>query len=85
MSTHCESCRMPMSKDPQGGGTNADGTKSEIYCSYCYANGDFLFKGTVEEFQEHCRKAMIGNGMNKLVAWFFSRGMKSLPRWKNQK
>lgn len=47
---------MPMKHDPAGGGTNADGTKSEDYCSYCYQNGEFTFKGTLEEMQEFCRK-----------------------------
>jgi hypothetical protein len=75
---------MPMKQDLQGGGTNADGTKNKNYCSYCYANGDFLFKGDVKEFQEHCRNAMIDTGHNKLMAWLFTRGMKRLPRWKNQ-
>jgi hypothetical protein len=75
---------MPMKKDPQGGGTNADGTKSEIYCSYCYENGAFLFNGTVAEFQELCRKMMIESGYSKFLAWLFTRGMKRLPRWKNQ-
>jgi hypothetical protein len=75
---------MPMKQDPQGGGTNADGTKSKIYCSYCYENGEFLFKGNVKEFQEVCRKAMVDNGFNKFMAWLFTRGMKRLPRWKNQ-
>lgn len=84
MKNICESCGMPISKDPQGGGTNADGTTSQSYCSYCYTNGKFTFEGTVKEFQEVCRRAMIGSGMSKLTAWLFSRGMKRLPRWKNQ-
>ena len=82
--TICQSCGMPMKKDPQGGGTNADGSKNLAYCSYCYQNGAFLFDGTVEEFQEVCRKMMIEGGHFKFLAWLFSRGMKRLPRWKNQ-
>ena len=27
----CQSCGMPMKKDPENGGTNADGTKSPDY------------------------------------------------------
>jgi len=73
-----------MNKDPQGGGTNTDGIKSEIYCSYCYENGDFLFKGDVKEFQEHCRNAMKGHGTSGFMAWLLTRGMSHLPRWKNQ-
>jgi len=75
---------MPMSKDPQGGGTNADGTRNESYCSYCYADGRFTFDGTIKEFQEFCRNAMKQSGMSGFAAWLFSRGMKRLPRWRNQ-
>ena len=34
----CQSCGMPLKSDPGGGGTNADGTHSDEYCSYCYVN-----------------------------------------------
>lgn len=29
---NCQSCGMPLKKDEKGGGTNADGSKSEMYC-----------------------------------------------------
>ena len=74
---------MPMRKDPQGGGTDADGGRNATYCSYCYQNGEFTFKGTVEEFQEVCRKIMVEKGMSRILAWLFTRGMKRLHRWKN--
>ncbi len=80
----CESCGMPMSKDPQGGGTNADGSKNEKYCSYCYADGKFLFEGTVEQFRDLCYNAMVEGGRPKFIAWLFTVGMKSLPRWRAQ-
>lgn len=38
---NCQSCGMPINKDPEKGGTNADGSKSGMYCSYCYTNGVF--------------------------------------------
>lgn len=79
----CQSCGMPMSKDPQGGGTNADGSKNIKYCSYCFQNGAFTYNGTVTEFQEFCRKKMIESGHNKFMAWLLTRGMKRLERWKN--
>ena len=41
MNKFCQSCGMPMKKDPEGGGTNADGDKSQDYCSYCFVNGAF--------------------------------------------
>lgn len=79
----CQSCGMPMKKDPQGGGTNADGSKNLEYCSYCFQNGEFSFQGTVNEFQESCRQHMVESGHNKFMAWIFTRGMKRLRRWKN--
>jgi len=78
----CQSCGMPMKKDPQGGGTNTDGSRNETYCSYCYQDGAFTFDGTVQEFQEFCRKMMIDSGYSKFTAWLFTRGMKRLQRWK---
>ncbi len=80
----CQSCGMPMKKDPQGGGTNTDGSTNANYCSYCYRDGAFTFEGTVNEFQEFCRLKMIEGGHNKFTAWLFTRGMKRLPRWKKQ-
>jgi Putative zinc ribbon domain len=38
---NCQSGGMPLKKSPGGGGTNADGTISAMYCSYCYENGQF--------------------------------------------
>ena len=78
----CQSCGMPLSKDPNGGGTNADGTKNTSYCSYCYQNGTFTFSGTLKEFQEHCRKKMVEKGISKFIAWLFTRGIGRLERWK---
>ena len=35
----CQSCGIPMENAYYG--TNADGEKNDIYCSYCYMNGEF--------------------------------------------
>ena len=78
----CQSCGMPMKQDTNGGGTNADGSKNNKYCNYCYQNGEFVGGETsVEKFQEFCRKKMIENGTSKFFAWLFTRGMKRLERW----
>ncbi len=83
--TLCQSCGMPMKQDPQGGGTNADGSKTDKYCSYCYQNGEFLFGGTAKEMQQLCMKMMVEHGnMPKFMAWFFTRGIPRLERWKNK-
>lgn len=80
--TFCQSFGMPLKKDPQGGSTNADGSINNKYCSYCFQNGEFTFKGSWNEFQEFCRKKMIAGGHSKFIAWLFTRGMGRLERWK---
>jgi len=72
-----------MSKDPEGGGLEADGSRSGKYCSFCYQNGGFVGGDmSVGEFQEACRKKMIEGGHNRFAAWLFTRGMRRLERWK---
>jgi hypothetical protein len=78
----CQSCGMPMSKDPKNGGTNSNGSINNLYCSYCYQNGAFTFNGTLKEMQAHCKVKMIEQGMPKWLAWLFTLGMNRLERWK---
>lgn len=40
--SQCQSCGMPLEKDRQGGGTEADGSRSRKYCSFCYRQGRFV-------------------------------------------
>ena len=82
---NCQSCGMPLKRDEKGGGTNADGSKSKMYCSYCYEKGEFIYKGEdVNEFQDFCKMKMIEGGHSKFTSWLFTRGMKRLDRWKNK-
>jgi uncharacterized protein YciI len=37
----CQSCGMPLFKDPKGGGSHADKSKSTEFCSFCYEKGHF--------------------------------------------
>ncbi len=48
----CQSCGMPLTNEVLG--TNADGSKNEDYCMYCYKDGKFLQDCTMEEMIEHC-------------------------------
>lgn len=48
----CQSCGMPLSDDVFG--TNADDSKNEDYCKYCYKHGHFLQECTMDEMIEHC-------------------------------
>ncbi len=84
MGPKCQSCGMPLSKDPQGGGTEADGTLSITYCSICYENGAFRHPdASFEEFQAHCVDALVAKGMPRILAWAFTRGMGRLDRWQS--
>ena len=48
----CQSCGMPLTDEVLG--TNADGSKNEDYCMYCYKVGKFLQDCTMDEMIEHC-------------------------------
>ena len=43
---------MPLTEEVLG--TNADGSKNEDYCMYCYKDGKFLQECTMDEMVEHC-------------------------------
>ena len=43
---------MPLTDDVLG--TNADGSKNEDHCMYCYKDGQFLQDCTMDEMIEHC-------------------------------
>ena len=80
---HCQSCGMPMNKDPENGGTNSDGTKNLMYCSYCYENGAFTQADiTVAEMQTLVKGKMKEMGFPGFLAGFFTRGIPRLERWK---
>jgi putative zinc ribbon protein len=83
MGNNCQSCGMPLSKDPNGGGLEADGTRSTQYCSICYEDGAFRHQGvSAQEFQAHCLDALAAKGVPRIMAWIFTRGIPNLPRWK---
>jgi len=42
MDKFCQSCGIPMNKDPEGGGSNSDGSKNIEYYSFCYYKGVFM-------------------------------------------
>ncbi len=48
----CGSCGMPLTEEILG--TNADGSKNEDYCIYCYKDGAFTGNFTMEEMAEYC-------------------------------
>ncbi len=82
MGQRCQSCGMPLDRDPNGGGSEADGSKSTTYCSICYDKGAFRHPDvTAEEFQAQCLDALAAKGMPRIMAWAFTRGIPKLERW----
>ena len=82
MNRFCQSCGMPIKKDPQHGGTNSDGNRSTEYCSLCYQDGKFLDEcRTAKEMQEFCINKMNEEGIPKFVTWILTRGIPKLNRW----
>ncbi|NJD03402.1 MAG: transcriptional regulator [Ruminiclostridium sp.] len=49
----CQSCAMPLGA-PDMFGTNADGSRNEDYCAYCYKGGAFTSETTMDEMIEMC-------------------------------
>lgn len=80
---NCQSCGMPLKKDSNHGGTNADGSKSQMYCSHCYENGEFKRQNiTATEMQEIVIDKMKSMGFPKFVAKIFTKGIPNLRRWR---
>jgi hypothetical protein len=81
--TYCQSCGMPLSKDPKGGGTNADGSTSATYCSHCYAGGAFTLPDiTLDQMKERARGKLVEMGFPGFLAGLFTRNIAKLERWR---
>ena len=75
----CQSCGMPITSEEQFG-RNADGSKNEEYCSYCYRDGAFTENCTMDEMIDHCLQFLdeFNKDMNILT-----RKKRLVPRCKN--
>ena len=65
----CQSCGMPLTNEVLG--TNADGSKNEEYCMYCYKDGKFLQDCTMDEMMyfphlKRWRKSLTVTGNEKI-------------------
>ncbi len=86
MAAMCQSCGMPLKQDPAGGGTQADGSKSGEFCSYCYADGAFLAPDiTAAEMQQIGINALKEKGFPRPIGWLMTRNVPGLSRWRQDK
>lgn len=80
---NCQSCGMPLKKDAAGGGSNADGSKSTMYCSHCFQNGKFTRENvSVEEMQELVKGKMKQMGIPGFLVGVLTKRIPKLERWK---
>ena len=83
---NCQSCGMPLKKDPGHGGTEADGTKSPRFCSRCYIMGKFNNPeiNTPQKMQAFVKDKLKSMGFPGFLAGMFTKGIPSLERWRGQ-
>ncbi len=80
---NCQSCGMPLKRDEQHGGTEADGSRSLKYCSHCYRQGRFVLPDlTAEQMQQRVRNKLAEIHVPGFVAGFIARGIPKLERWR---
>jgi len=85
----CQSCGMPLTENVLG--TNADGSKSEEYCIYCYQDSKFTTECTMEEmagfcsqfvdeYNKHTGQNLSREEYKQMLLQFYP----NLKRWKKQ-
>ena len=78
----CQSCGMPISANDDLG-TNKNGSINNDYCKYCFKDGDFIDKVTMEEYIEMCSKYGEQAGMtNEEMKEYCMNLFPTLKRWK---
>ena len=80
----CESCGMPINKREQLG-TNTDGSLNHDYCKYCYQDGEFIDKVSMEEYIEMCSQYGEQAGMtNEEMREYCTKLFPTLKRWNSK-
>jgi len=74
---------MPLSRDPEKGGTESDGSLSTEYCSHCYRLGRFTEPDIrVEQMAAKVEAILREMHLPGFLARHFSKGIPSLRRWR---
>ena len=77
----CQSCGMPITMNKELG-TNKDGSINPDYCKYCYKDGEFIDKVTMEEYIEMCSMYGKQAGMtNEEMKKYCEKLFPTLKRW----
>jgi hypothetical protein len=79
---NCQSCGIPLKRDENGGGTNADGSKSNKFCSKCFVSGTFTKPDmTLVEMQALVKSKLKEFGFPGFIAGLFTKNIPKLERW----
>lgn len=84
MNKQCQSCGMPLQTKKAGDcrGTEADGSKSEKWCSLCYKDGAFIGADcTLDEMKVIVDKALKEKGSGRIMRWMARKQLPRLERW----
>ena len=80
----CQSCSMPLNNSTLLG-TEKDGSKNSIYCSYCYQNGSFTNANiTLEEMKLLVSEQMKKMKMNDQLIQQTMAIIPTLSRWRHK-
>lgn len=77
----CQSCGMPLDTE-EIKGTEQNGSKSNMYCKYCYENGIFKnSKMNLKDMQKNVRSQMKGMEHSEHAIQKAINLLPSLKRW----
>ena len=78
----CQSCAMPLTSEDMYA-TEKDGSVNKNYCKWCYKDGEFVDKVSMEEYIEMCSKFGEQAGMtNEQMKEYCTKVFPTLKRWK---
>ena len=78
----CQSCAMPLTSEDMYA-TEKDSSVNKDYCKWCYKDGEFVDKVSMEEYIEMCSKFSEQAGMtNEQMKEYCTKVFPTLKRWK---
>jgi hypothetical protein len=80
----CQSCTLPLDK-VENRGTEKDGSKSDMYCKYCYQNGAFTDPNmTLDRMMEISKREMKKQDLPDIIIRQSMSMMPGLKRWQSK-
>ncbi|MEY2341878.1 zinc ribbon domain-containing protein [Acidithiobacillus sp. IBUN Pt1247-S3] len=81
----CQSCGMPRCFDPKGGGTEADGSISKEFCSFCYDSGKFKEPELqLSQMQQRARMLLRKRNQPWYIRAYMAHRITTLSRWRKK-